>query len=67
MHSIKYVEIQVFADPDSPDSVFLRENTGQLKPVFSHILYGDIFYAVLFASWLLKTFPHLTACFRLLN
>ena len=31
-HCIKYARIQVFTDPYSP-----KENTGQCKPVFSHI------------------------------
>ena len=38
-HRIIYVKIRVFNDLYSPaDFVLIRENTGQWKPVFSHIL-----------------------------
>ena len=53
-HRIKYVRERVFTSAyfpcrdDIKDSVLLRENTGQRKPVFSHILY--IVYARTFWS-----------------
>ena len=43
-HYIKYARIRVFTDRYSPvkdriiDSAYIRENTGQWKPIFSHIL-----------------------------
>ena len=41
VHCIKYARIRVFTGPYSPvqgDSVLIRRNTGQWKPIFSHIL-----------------------------
>ena len=47
-HCIKYERIRVFTDCILPyndkiyDFVLILENTGQLKPVFLHILYSVI-------------------------
>ena len=41
-HCIKYARIPVFTDPySSVYSVLIRENTGQWKSVFSHILCSE--------------------------
>ena len=37
VYCVKYARIRVFSDPYFPD-VLVRENTGQRKPVFCHIL-----------------------------
>ena len=42
-----FSQTHIFVDKDKMvDSVLIRENTGQKKPVFSHILRSDIYLRI---------------------